>query len=172
MKTITLSLFLILLLVGCQNSNQSFSKEDTQLLLQEITKNIEIEPSEYFDSNNPGSTNLLIVTRYPLSEKQLMEYNKFGYIKTNTEDIADSVAYKVKNHKLINQDAIEVQFVDNNKTNYLQKYALIKDEGIVYQDLGFELTINSIFTKLDGFVTIEFSMPNNMTKEVKIPVSI
>jgi len=49
---------------------------------------------------------------------------------------------------------------------------LIKEQDSVYQDLGFELTINSIFNSLEGFVTIEFIMPNKMKKEVTIPVSI
>ncbi len=172
MKTKIFPFVISILLTGCHHTEEAYSNEDTQLLLQEITKNIEIEPSESFDANNPGSIEILFITRYPLSEKQSKEYNQFGYIKTNTEDAADSVLFRVTNYELRNQDSIAVHFVNNTKSNYLEKYALIKEQDSVYQDLGFELTINSIFNSLEGFVTIEFIMPNKMKKEVTIPVSI
>lgn len=174
MKNIILSLLLPALLASCKNSTYNYSDKETQVFLDEITKNIQLEVGYMDPLDELGVTNILLLTRYPLSDKQYHEFNTIGYIKENNEDIADSVSCRLKLYELINQDneKVELVFINDNILTNLQKYALIHDASFIYQDLGLDLTVNKPFEELNGYIIIEFVMPNNITREVKIPVNI
>jgi len=42
----------------------------------------------------------------------------------------------------------------------------------ILQLISIDIRLDKKFEKLNGFITIEFEMPNEMKKETKIPVNI
>lgn len=40
------------------------------------------------------------------------------------------------------------------------------------QNLGIEIKLNDKFTKLKGYIDVEFEMPDGIKKRIKIPVDI
>jgi hypothetical protein len=160
-------------IVSCQNSNYKYSEDDTKQFLNEITKNAKVSITDITEIEKKPTDEFGIITKYPLSKKELVEYHKNeGTLINKDDDISDFTTYTFKNYELINEKNEKLIFVDKGRAVYLQEYALWEYNKILCQNLGIEINLNQKFEKLRGYIDIEFKMPNGMNKEIKIPVNI
>lgn len=170
--TLSLLPIFILSLLSCSQENFKYSSNETEQFLNDITKNIEAEISFITENDQLPADNFLIVTRFPLSETKLLEYSKKGYLKNSFEDLPNYTSVNFKSYELTNEKNKKVKLVDNQTDNFLQKFNLWKYDGVLSQNLGIDIKLDQKFEKLNGFISIEFEMPNGMKKEAKIPVNI
>jgi hypothetical protein len=153
-------------------SNEKYSEKEKNDFLDTITKNIVVRIDDFTEIKKEPTTDLLLYTRYPLSEKMISEYNKVGVLKNSADDISDLVSYELINYKLVNEKGQKLKFVEDGAMNYLQENSLGDFDGILNQRLIIRLTVNSVYSTLKGYITIEFKMPDNLKRKVKIPVNI
>jgi hypothetical protein len=73
---------------------------------------------------------------------------------------------------LFNEKNEKLQFADNGQAIYLQEMNLWEYDKVLFQNLGIEVKLNKPFEKLKGSITMEFEMPGNIKRMVKIPVNI
>ena len=162
----------ILSLHSCKQDNYKYSSTETEQYLYDISKNIEAEISFITERDQVPTDDFLIVTHFPLSETKLVEYSKKGYLKNSFEDLPNYTSVNFKSYELTNEKKIEVKLADNQTDNILQKFNLWEYDEVLSQNLGIDIKLDQKFEKLNGFITIEFEMPNGIKKEVKIPVNI
>jgi hypothetical protein len=169
-----LFLFVMLsLIISCKNSNYHYSESESKAFLDEITKNAKASITDITEIKKLPTDLFGIITRYPLSKKNLDEYNKNkGTIVNKDDDISDFVTYTFKSYELISEKNVKLQFVDTGRAIYLQEHGLWDYDRVLCQNLGLELRVNDRFTKLKGYIDVEFEMPDGEKKEVKIPVDI
>ncbi|PVZ87810.1 hypothetical protein C9426_09370 [Serratia sp. S1B] len=150
------------------------SKEQSENFLNDITKNIKVSIDDMTKIRKSATTkNLLISTRYPLPQDKVTEYKMNNGTITNTDhDISDYASYIFKNYELVNEKNENLQMVDDNRAIYLQEFSLSEKDSNIYQDVGIPVKLNKEYSKLTGSITIEFTMPDEIKKEVKIPVDI
>ena len=176
MKKLLLLLAILPLIISCNgqsNSNYIYSEKETQQFLNEITKNAVVSITDITEMRNEPSDEFGIITKYPLSKEEVDEYNKNkGTIVNSDGKIDHFTTYKLKNYELRNEKNEELQFVDNFRSKTLKGLPLGEYENVLYKNLGILFTLNKKFEKLNGFIAIEFEMPNGMEKEIKIPVNI
>jgi hypothetical protein len=162
----------ILFLHSCKQDNFKYTRIETEQYLNDISKNIKAEINFITESEKQPSDSFLIVTRFPLSEKKLLEFSKKGYLKNSFEDLPNYTSVKFKSYELRNEKNNEVKLVDNQTGYILQKFNLWKYDDVLSQNLGIDIKLDQKFEKLNGFISIEFEMPNGMKKEVKSRVNI
>lgn len=169
-----LFLFAILpLMIACQNSNYPYSDSESKAFLNEITKNAKASITDITEIKKLPTDVFGIITRHPLSKKNLDEFNKNrGTIVNKDDDISDFATYTLKSYELINEKNVKLEFVDNGKATSLQKLSLWDYDQVTCQNLGIELKVNGQFTKLKGYIDIDFKMPDGENKETRIPVDI
>ncbi|CAM4125263.1 hypothetical protein [Flavobacterium weaverense] len=172
MKNVLTLLFIALSLQSCGQDKFKYSDKETEQFLIAIAKNAKTEISFITENEKKPTDNFLLVSRFPLSEKHLEEYNKNGTIKNTFNDLPDFTTFTFKSYELVNEKKEKVNLVENAIGDYLQKFALWKYNGILFHNVGIEITLNRKFEKLNGFIIIEFEMPNGMKKETKILVNI
>ena len=161
------------MIISCQNSNYQYSEAESKEFLNEITKNAKASITDITEIKKLPTDLFGIITRYPLSKKSLDEFKRNkGTIVNKNDDISDFATYTFKNYELINEKNVKLKFVDNGRAIYLQEYGLWDYDKVLCQNLGIELKLNAHFTKLHGYMDIEFKMPDGEQKEVKIPVDI
>lgn len=161
-------------LYSCKHnsSNYKYSEIEARNFLDNITSNSKVMITDLTEIDRQPTNKFLIYTRYPLSEKQLEEYNKQQSLINNGDDISDFTTYTFKNYELVNERNEKLQFVDNERAVYLQKFGIWEYNNVLYQNLGIGVALNKNYEKLTGYIVIDFEMPSNITKEVKIPVNI
>lgn len=168
-----LLLAILPLMVSCQNSNYKYSDTETEQFLNEITKNAKVTIGDFTEFKKQPTTDLYILTRYPLSKKSVDEYNKNSQtLKNKDNDIYNFTTYTFKDYKLTKENGENLQFVDKGRAVYLQGNSLWEYENVLYENLSIEISLNKKYEKLNGYVTIEFIMPNDMKREIKLPVNI
>lgn len=169
-----LYLFAILpLMVSCQNSKYHYSESESKEFLNDITKNAKASITDITGIKKLPTDEFGIVSRYPLSKKNLEEFNKnSGTIISKDDDISDFASYTFKDYELINEKNVKLKFVEEGKATYLKEYGLWDHDKVLCQNVGIELQLNDKFTKLKGFIDIEFKMPDGEKRETKIPVDI
>ncbi|SOD13331.1 hypothetical protein [Pedobacter xixiisoli] len=172
----TLLLMLLPIITSCGNGDQpdyNYTEEETKQFLNEITANAKASITDLTEINKQPANEFGIVTRYPLPENRLKEYNdNDGTMVNKDDDISDFASYVFKTYELTNENNEKLQFVDNGRAVYLQEYGLWEYDKVLCQNLGITLKLDGKFKTLKGFITIEFKMPKNLNKEVKIPVAI
>jgi len=177
-KTIkhTLLIMILAIITSCQSGDQRkyiYTEEETKQFLDAISKNAKASITDLTERHRQPADEFGIVTHYPLSESKLKEYNdKGGTIVNKDDDISDFTTYNYKTYDLTNEKGEKLQFVDNGRAVYLQEYALWEYDNALSQNLGISIKLDRKFKTLKGSITIEFQMPKNITKEVKIPVAI
>jgi hypothetical protein len=169
-----LYLFAVLvLMMSCQNSKYHYSESESKEFLNDITKNAKASITDITEVKKLPTDVFGIVSRYPLSKKNLEEFNKNrGTIISKDDDISDFVTYTFKSYELINEKNVKLGLVEDGKSTYLKEYGLWDYDKVLCQNVGIELQVNDKFTKLKGFIDIEFKMPDGEKKETKIPVDI
>ena len=172
MKNLLTLLFIALSLQSCGQDKFKYSDRETEEFLIAIAKNAKTEISFVTENEKKPTDKFLLVSRFPLSKKHLEEYNKNGFVKNTFDDLPDFTTFTFKNYKLVNEKKEKVSFVENAIGDYLQKFAFWKYDGVLNQNVGIDIALNRKFEKLNGFIIIEFEMPNGMKKETKIPVNI
>lgn len=177
MKNYQLLLFIFLALSfascnGPDESNKKYSEKEITVFLDTIVKNSVVCIDDFTEIKREPTTDLLVYTRYPLSEKLTQEYNKSGVLDTSDEDISNLVSYEIKRFELTNEKGQQLKFVENGRANYLQETALGEFNGALNQRLIVRLNVDKVYSTLKGFITIEFRMPDNTKRETKIPVNI
>lgn len=172
----TLLLMLLPIITSCGNvvqPNYNYTEQETKQFLNEITANAKASITDLTEINKQPANEFGIVTRYPLPENKLKEYNdNDGTMVNKEDDISDFASYVFKTYELTNENNEKLQFVDNGRAVYLQEYGLWEYDKVLCQNLGITLKLDRKFKTLKGFITIEFKMPKNLNKEVKIPVAI
>ncbi|WP_405415491.1 hypothetical protein [Maribacter sp. Asnod1-A12] len=177
MKAYNLCLFIIIsfLLISCngqQYSNYKYSKKETEQFLDDIVKNAKISIGDITEIKKEQTDELYLFTRYPISETEIEEFDKNnGTITNKDDDISDFTTYSFKDYELITENNEKLQFVDNGRAVYLQEYAIWEYNNVLYRNLGFEIKLNKKYEKLKGHITIEFEMPRNVKREIKIAVN-
>lgn len=172
MKNLIALLILALCLQSCGQNKFKYSEKETEQYLAEIAKNAKTEISFITENEKQPTDNFLIVSRFPLSEKQLTEYHKNGHIKNTFDDLPDFTTFSFKNYELVNEKKEKLKFAEELIGDHLQKFALWKYNDVLYHNIGIDVKLDKKFEKLNGFIGIEFEMPNGMKKETKIPVNI
>lgn len=171
-----LILFLFPLIISCQNPGKSgykYTEEETTAFLDDITKYAGASIDSDTESKKTPADEFYITTRYPLSKPQLEEYKKnSGTVHNKTDDISDFASYTFKDYELFNEKNEKLQFADNSRAIYLQEMTLWEYDKVLFQNLGIEIKLNKPFEKLTGSITMEFEMPGNIKRTVKIPVNI
>src|SRR5690606_2518796 len=170
MKKIILILILAISMQSCGQEKYKYSDKETKQFLEEITKNTKSEISFITQNEKQPTDNFLIVTKYPVPKEKLKEYEKNGHIKNTFDDLSDFTTYNFKKYELINEKNKKMSIVDNGRAIYLQKFALWKHNNILYNNVGIDITLNQEFEKLNGYINIEFEMPNGMKEQTKIPI--
>ncbi|SHE58740.1 hypothetical protein [Dysgonomonas macrotermitis] len=167
-------LLLLAFIYSCQYnpSNYKYTETETNLFLDNIIQNIKVQITDITEIERQPTNKFLIYTRYPLSEIQLEEYNKVGYLLNRDDDISDFAKYTFKKYELVNEKNEKVQFFNNGRAIYLQEFGIWEYNNILYQNLGIDTELNMNYEKLSGYIIMEFEMPYNIKKEVKIPVNI
>lgn len=164
---------------SCKSNNKpdyNYSKEETNQFLDEITANAKVTIGDITEIEKQPTDELYILTRYPLSQKVLKEYNdNRGTIYNKDNDIPDFATYTFKDYELVNEKNEKLQFVDTGRAIYLQESGLWEYDNILCKNLNIEMKLNNKYEKIKGYITIEFEMPGfirNITREVKIPVNV
>lgn len=170
--TLLLLSILILSLHSCKQDNYKYSSTETEQYLTDITKNIKAEISFITENDQLPSDNFLIVTHFPLSQKQLSVYSKKGYIKNTFDDFPDYTSVNLKDYELTNEKNNKVKLLDSPTDYTIKKFNLWKYDDVLSQNIGIDIYLDQKFEKLNGFISIEFEMPNGMKKEAKVPVNI
>jgi hypothetical protein len=172
-----------LTLFSCQHSGKSkqpykYSKEETAQFLSDIAQNATVTITDLTEFQKQATDECLILTNYPLSEKQLEEFklNANFYLKNKDDDISDFATYTFKEYELVNEKNEKLQFVDDGRAIYLRECGLWEYNKALCQNLAIDVRLNKNFEKLKGHIMIEFEMPGNIfgtkKKEVDIPVNI
>lgn len=176
MKNHLLLLAILTLMISCNSKNDpnyKYSDEETEQFLTEITKNVKASITDNTEIKKEPTDDFGIITRHPLSKQELDEYNKNrGTIVVKDDNIYDFATFALKDYELKSEKDEKLQFVDNGRSKNLQGLALGEYGRVLYRNLGILFKLNKKFEKLNGFITIEFKMPNGMEKEIKIPVKI
>jgi hypothetical protein len=157
---------------GQNKSNKKYSEKEKNDFLNTIAKNTVVCIDDFTEIKKQPTTDLLIYTRYPLSEKKINEYNKVGVLKNSDDDISDLGSYEITDYKLVNEKGEELKFVENGRMNYLQETSLGEFNGILNQRLIIRLNVNVVYSTLKGYIKIEFEIPNNLKRKVEIPINI
>jgi hypothetical protein len=176
MIRIQLLCILLPLTVCCQPTKakeEKYTSKQMDDFLGQITAHASTSISSYTEYKREATNEFYIVTRYPLSKEKLKEYKQNdGTLQNNADDISDFATYTFKNYELINEKNSALQIVDHGRGTYLQEMGLWEYDSILCQNLGIDIKLDQHFERLKGFITVEFEMPNNNRKEVKIPVDI
>lgn len=176
MKYLLLLLATLPFMISCNlknNPDYKYSDEETEQFLTEITKNTKASITDITEIKKQPTDEFGIITRHPLAKEELDEYKKNrGAIIVKADNIYDFATYILKDFELKNEKDEKLQFVDNGRSKNLQGLALGEYNKVLYRNLGILFKLNKKFEKLNGFITIEFKMPNGMEKEIKIPVKI
>lgn len=172
----TLLIMILAIITSCQSDDQRkyvYTEEETKQFLESISKNAKASITDLTERHRQPADEFGILTHYPLSESKLKEYNdNGGTIVNKDDDISDFATYTYKSYDLTNEKGEKLQFADNGRAVYLQEYALWEYDNALSQNLGISIKLDRKFKTLKGSITIEFEMPKNVTKEVKIPVAI
>lgn len=164
---------ILVLMSSCQNSNYHYSDSESKEFLNEITKHAKVSITDITEIKKRPTDLFGIITRYPLSKKNLDEFNQNnGTIVNKDDDISDFATYTFRKHELINEKNVKLELVDNGRAISLQKHGLWDYDKVLNQNLGIELKVNDQFTELKGYIDVEFKMPDGEKKEVRIPVNI
>jgi len=176
MKNYILMLAILPFMISCDAQNDpksKFSDKETEEFLNEIAKNAKASITDITEIKKQPTEDFGIITRHPLSKQELDEYNKNrGTIVVKDDNIYDFATFALKDYELKNEKDEKLQFVNNERSKNLQGLALGEYGRVLYRNLGIVFKLNKKFEKLNGFMTIEFKMPNGMEKEIKIPVKI
>ncbi|RQO74343.1 hypothetical protein DBR43_02805 [Pedobacter sp. KBW06] len=176
MKNLFVLLAIFPFMVSCNGQNDpnyKYSDQETEQFLNEITKNAKVSITDITEIKKQPTDEFGIITRCPLSKKEVDEYHKnHGTIVVKDDNIYDFASYILKDFELTNENNEKLQFIDNGRSKNLQGLPLGEYEKILYQNLGVVFKLNKKFEKLNGFIKIGFKMPNGMEKEIKIPVNI
>lgn len=155
------------------NPNYKYSDLETEQFLNEITKNAKVSITDLTEIKKQPTDEFGIITRHSLAKKEVDEYNKNrGTIVVKNDNIYDFSSYLIKDYNLKNEENKMLHFVENGQSKNLQGLPLGEYDKILYRNLGIVFKLNGKFEKLDGFITIEFEMPNGMKKETKLLVNI
>jgi len=176
MIRIQLLCMLLPLTVCCQPTKakqEKYTSKQMDDFLGQITTHAGTSISSYTEYKREPTDEFYIVTRYPLSKEKLKEYNQNdGTLQNSADDISDFATYTVKNYELIDEKDNTLQILDHGRGIYLQEMGLWEYDSILCQNLGIDIKLNQHYEKLKGFITVEFEMPNDNRKAVKIPVDI
>ena len=175
MKNLFLLLTILSFMTSCNrnNPNYKYSDEETEQFLTEITKNAKVSITDITEIKKQPTDEFGVITRHPLAKKELDEYTKNrGTIVVKDDNIYDFATYNLKDYELKNEKNDLLKFIDSGRSKNLQALPLGEYGKILYRNLGIVFKLNQKFEKLNGFITIEFEMPNGMKKETKIPVNI
>jgi|GEM_PF-6363639 len=163
MKKNSLILLLTILLSHCNSS--TYSEKESILFLKEILKNIEVLPG---DNNSDVPINeLLFTSKYKLSNP-----NNKNIEPTYIDEIADSMYFKIDSYNLENEKSESVYLDLDSSLKKFHKYAILEEDGFLYQDIGIDLTLTTYFKTLNGFITLEFILPKNIVQKTKIPINL
>lgn len=175
-KNLLLLLSIFPIIVSCNqqnNPNYKYSDKETEQFLNEIAKNAKVSITDITEIKRQATDEFGIITRHPLTNEELDEYNKNnGTIVVKDDNIYDFASYVLKDYELRNERNDKLQFVENNRSKNLQGLPLGEYNKVLYRNLGIMLKLDKKFEKLSGWITIGFEMPNGMKKEIKIPVNI
>jgi hypothetical protein len=181
MKKLIYSIIIMPLLLSCTGTSSpkcNYSEKDKEQFLDDIVKNIEVSIDGWTEYTKALTTDkLLIVSRYPLPQNKLKEYNENkGTIINRDDDIADFATYKFKDYELINENNENLQFVDNGRAVYLRECTLWDYDNVLCQNVIIDTELNKQYAKLKGYIVMEFEMQKKfigkIKKEVKISVNI
>lgn len=176
MRNLLLLLTIFPFLMSCNRKNNpgyKYSDHETEQFLNEITKNAKVSITDITEIKKQPTDEFGLITRSPLSKKEVDEYHKnHGTIIVKNDNIYDFATYILKDFELTNENNEKLQFIDNGRSKNLEGLPLWEYEKILYRNLGIVFKLNKKFEKLNGFIKIEFEMPNRMKKEIKIPVNI
>lgn len=171
-----LILLLLPFIISCQNPGKSdykYTEQETTAFLDDITKYAGASIDDNTELKKKPTDQFYINTRYPLSKLQLEAYKKNnGTLHNKTDDISDFASYTFKDYELFNEKKEKLQFLDNGQAISLQDMNLWEYDKVLFQNLGIEVKLNKPFEKLEGSITMEFEMPGNIKRRVKIPVNI
>jgi hypothetical protein len=180
MKKVIYSILIMPLLLSCTGTSTpkcNYSEKEKEQFLDDIVKHIEVSFDGWTEyTKTPTTDQLLIVSRYPLPQNRLKEYDENRYIVNRDDDIADFATYKFKDYELINENNEKLQFVDKGVAVYLRECGIWNYDNVLCQSVVIDTELNKQYAKLKGYIDIEFEMPGKFTgkikKEVKIPVNI
>ncbi|NMB32990.1 MAG: hypothetical protein GX992_01945 [Clostridium sp.] len=172
-------LLILIVVTSCKGgkSNHEFSKNEKDQFLNEVVKNANVVIDGITKNHREPADQFLILTRHPLSEEKLKEYNENnGTIYYNENDIHHYATYVIKSYELLDENRNHLYLVDYGRAPYLAASSLWRYDGILCQHLTIDLKLNEKFEKLEGYIVIEFEMPDSffkkMKKETKIPINI
>lgn len=168
--------FLLPFFACCQNEANSgckYTNKEAIAFLDDVIRYAGAGIDSYTEIRKKTADQFYITSRYPLSKAQLEEFKENdSTIYDRRDDISDFASYHFKDYELFNEKNEKLQFIDNGQEVHLQEMNLGQYDNILYQHLEIEVKLNKNFEKLKGSITMEFEMPNNKKREVKIPVDI
>lgn len=176
MKNLLSLLSILPFIVSCNqqnNPNYKYSNKETEQFLNEISKNAKVSITDITEIKKQETDEFGIITRHSLAKEELDEYNRnSGTIVIKDDNIYDFATYVLKDYELKNERNEKLQFIENNSSKNLQGLALGAYNKVLYRNLGILFKLDKKFEKLNGWITIEFEMPNGMKKEIKMPVNL
>lgn len=173
MKKLLILLAIIQLIISCNTKNYPYSDVETEQFLNEVVKNAQATITDLTEIDRKPAEKFGILTKHTLSKKDLDEYNKNNGTIVNKEDnIYDFAAYHLKDYELKNEKDEVFKILDSGASKVLRGLPLWEYDNVLCRNLGILFNLYKKLEKLNGFIEIEFEMPNGMKKDVKIPVNI
>lgn len=139
--------------------------------LETITKNVVVCIDDVTEIKKQPTKEFLIYTHYSLSPSLVSEYKKSDVLKNSSDDIHDLASFEIKNYELLNEKGQKLELKYEGITD-LQGTSLGEFNGELSQRLIIHQFLDQNYSELKGFINVIFKMPNDMKKEVKIPVQI